>query len=97
MTGGVDHVEGVGGRGVVGPGHGPGHAHGLRLDGDAPLAFDVHAVQVLGAHVAGLHHAGGLKHAVCQGGLAVVYMRDDAEVAQLSRRRRSRRDGGRLL
>ena len=82
MTGGVDHVERVGARDAVVALDGPGHAHGLGLDGDAALALDVHAVQVLGAHVAGLDDAGGLEHAVGQGGLAVVDVRDDAEVAQ---------------
>ena len=82
VPGGVDHVEGVGARDAVVAFDGPGHAHGLGLDGDAALTLDVHAVQVLGAHVAGLDDAGGLEHAVGQGGLAVVDVRDDAEVAQ---------------
>lgn len=76
VPGGVDHVQGV-----VHPVHGPGHAHGLGLDGDAALTLDVHAVQVLGLHVARLHDAGGLQHAVRQRGLAVVDVGDDAEVA----------------
>ena len=82
VPGGVDHVEGVGARDAVVALEGPGHAHGLGLDGDAALALDVHAVQVLGTHVTGLDDAGGLEHAVGQGGLAVVDVRDDAEVAQ---------------
>ena len=53
MTGSVDHVEGVGLVLVL-----PGHAHGLGLDGDAAVALDVHAVQVLGLHVPGLDHTG---------------------------------------
>ena len=41
---GVDHVEREGLALDE-----PRHAHGLRLDGDAALALDVHAVEVLGA------------------------------------------------
>ena len=40
--GGVDHVEDV-----FDPRRAPRHPHRLRLDGDAPFAFDVHAIQVL--------------------------------------------------
>ena len=43
----VDHVQRV--RRVADL---PGHAHGLALDGDAALALDVHAVEVLRPHVA---------------------------------------------
>jgi hypothetical protein len=54
--------------------------YGRALDGDAALALDVHPVQVLGPHLAIGHHAGELQHAVGQRGLAVVDMRNDAEV-----------------
>ena len=52
----------------------------LRLDGDAPLPLDIHPVEVLGPHRAGIDHPGGLEHAVSQGGLAMVNMGDDAEI-----------------
>ena len=51
-----------------------------RLDRDAALALDVHPVEVLGAHLAVLHHAGLLQHPVGQRRLAVVDVGDDAEV-----------------
>jgi hypothetical protein len=54
--------------------------HGLALDGDAALALDVHPVQVLRPHLPLPHHAGELEHPVRQRGLAVVDVRDDAEV-----------------
>ena len=57
------------------------HADGLRLDGNALLPLQVHLVQHLLAHVAGGDGAGRLQEAVCQRGLAVVDMCDDAEVA----------------
>ena len=47
VPGGVDHVQCVGLAIDL-----PRHAHGLGLDGDAAFALDVHAVQVLGLHVA---------------------------------------------
>ena len=73
---GVDQVEHV--RPAVRAG--PGQPDGLALDRDAPLALDVHPVQVLGPHLAVGHHAGELQHAVRESGLAVVDVRDDAEV-----------------
>jgi len=55
--------------------------NGLRLDGDAAFAFDVHAVEVLLAHVARRDGVGELEEAVGQGRLAMIDMGDDAEVA----------------
>ena len=76
VAGGVDHVQDVVGAVLL-----PGQAHRLALDRDAALALDVHPVQVLGAHLPPVHDAGQLQHPVGQGGLAVVDVRDDAEVA----------------
>jgi len=73
---GVDQVEHI----PAAVGAGPGQPHGLALDGDAALALDVHPVQVLRPHLPLAHDAGELEHPVRQGGLAVVDMRDDAEV-----------------
>jgi hypothetical protein len=72
---GIDHVQRIAGTIEF-----PGHAHSLGLDGDAALAFDVHTVQILGLHVAGLNDAGVLQHAVGQSGFTVVDVGDDAEV-----------------
>ena len=57
------------------------HPHGLRLDGDAALALEVHRVEHLLAHLARGKRARQFEHAVGEGGLAVVDVRDDAEVA----------------
>ncbi len=76
VPGGVDHVQHVLGAAGL-----PGQPHRLALDGDAALALDVHPVQVLGAHLAPVDDAGQLQHPVGQGGLPVVDVRDDAEVA----------------
>ena len=82
VAGGVDQVQHV-----VGVTHPPRQPHVLRLDGDAALALDVHAVEVLGAHQALVDDAGELQHPVGQRGLAVVDVGDDAEVADELRRR----------
>ncbi len=58
----------------------PGQPHILGLDGDAALPLDIHPVQVLGAHRPLLDHTGELQHAVGQRRLAMVDVRDDAEV-----------------
>ncbi len=79
----VDHVQGEGLAVEL-----PRHPHGLALDRDAALALDVHAVQVLGAHVAVGDHARDLEHAVGEGRLAVIDVGDDAEVPDLRRRGR---------
>ena len=65
---------------LVALGRAPRQADGLALDRDAALALDVHAVEVLGAHLALLDHPGDLEHAVGERRLAVVDVGDDAEV-----------------
>ena len=93
VAGGVDHVEdvhpGLGALGVVRR-DGPREAHGLALDRDAALALDVHPVEVLRARRALVDDAGELEHAVGQRRLAVVDVRDDAEVADDRRVGRAR-------
>jgi len=76
VAGGVDEVEDV----VLAIAGVERQAHGLALDGDAALALDVHPVEVLRAHLPGVHDAGDLQHPVGQGRLAVVDVGDDAEV-----------------
>ncbi len=77
MSGRVDEVELVG-LSVVGVVH---DADGLRLDGDAALALDVHRVEHLLHHVALLHGVGELEDAVGKRRLPVIDVRDDREVA----------------
>ena len=55
----------------------------LRLDGDAPLFFDVHRVKHLGLHLALLQAAAALDQAVGQGGFAMVNVRDDGKVSDV--------------
>ncbi len=56
---------------------------GVALDGDAPFPFDVHGVQKLVPELTFPHHTGVLDQPVRQGGLAVVNMGDNAEVANV--------------
>ena len=57
--------------------------HGLRLDRDATLALDIHAIEQLVAEFALAHGAGRLDQAVGECRLAVVDMRDDREIANM--------------
>ena len=54
--------------------------HRMRLDRDAALALEVHAVEHLRRHLARLQRAGDLEKAVGQRRLAVVDMRDDGKI-----------------
>ncbi len=90
VAGGVDEVEDVVlavARAVIEP-------HGLRLDGDAALALDIHGIEHLLLHLARLEPAGELDQAVGKRGLAVVDMRDDGEIADIVDR--SGRHGGEI-
>ena len=64
-----------------------GEADGLRLDGDAPLALELHVVEDLVGHLAVGQGAGRLDQPVGQGGFPVVDMGDDREVADVVERR----------
>ena len=79
MARGVDQVEFIvfAVAGAVGEGHGAG------LDGDAALALQIHVVQQLLFHLALVHRVGLFQNAVGQGGLAVVDVGDDAEIANV--------------
>ena len=79
MAGRVNQVERVG-FAVLG---GIVHMHRLGLDGDAALAFQLHAVQNLLHHLALLENARRFQNAVSQRGLAMVNMGDNAEIANL--------------
>src|SRR6266540_2035681 len=69
---------------------GVGQTHGIGLDGDPALALELHLVQVLVAHLPLADRMGQVEQPVGQGGLAVVDVGDDAEVAQA---REIHRDG----
>ena len=72
MSGGVDQVELVA---LV------EQADRLGLDRDAPLALQVHPIEVLRPHRAFVDGVCELEHPVGQRGFPVVDMRHDAEVA----------------
>ena len=57
----------------------------MRLDRDAALALEVHGVEDLGLHLAGLQRAGEFQEPVGQRGLAVVDVGDDREIPNVLR------------
>ncbi len=59
---------------------------GLRLDGDAALALDVHRVEQLGFHLALGQAAAALDQAIRQRRLAMVDVRDDREISDVVHR-----------
>jgi hypothetical protein len=76
---GVDQVELV----LAAVLRGVGHPHGIELDRDPTLALEVQGVQDLGLHLSLLEHPRLFDQTVGQGGLSVVDVRDDAEVADV--------------
>jgi len=81
VAGGVDEVQLIG-FAVLGLVH---HADGVGFDGDAAFAFEVHGVEDLRLHFTGGDGAGKFEQAIGEGGLAVVDVRDDREVAYVGR------------
>jgi hypothetical protein len=73
----VDEVEEV----LVAVLRGVLQAHGVGLDGDAPLALQIHAVQELGHHLAVRDRVRRLQDPVRQGRLSVIDVGDDGEVS----------------
>src|SRR5437764_14023360 len=63
-----------------------GKRGGLRLDGDAALALEIHRVQHLLAHFAVRQSATALNKPVGERGLAMVDVRDDGKVADVLHR-----------
>ena len=59
------------------------HADGVRLDGDAALALQVHRVEHLRLHLARGQRAGQLQQAVGERGFAMIDVRDDREIADV--------------
>ena len=55
----------------------------LGLDRDPALALDVHAVEILGFHLARGNGTGAFKEPIGERGFAVVDVRDDAEVSDV--------------
>jgi hypothetical protein len=60
-----------------------GEAHRLGLDGDTPLAFQLHGIEHLLLHLPVAEPAAALNQAVGQRRLAVVDVGDDREVADV--------------
>ena len=62
------------------------HRDRVRLDRDPALAFEIHRVEQLILFLAGMNRTGAFEQTIRQGRLAVIDVRDDAEVtSQLDR------------
>ena len=59
----------------------------VRLDRDAALALEIHRVEHLRLHLAGLQRAGQLEETIGERRLAVVDVRDDRKIADALRSR----------
>ena len=60
------------------------HADGVRLDGDAALALQIHGVEHLGLHFARGQRPGQLQQAVRQRGFAMINVSNDRKIAKKS-------------
>ena len=58
-------------------------AGGLQLDGDSPLPFNIHVVQILFLHIPGLYQTRLLNQPVRQSGLAVIDMSNNTEISYI--------------
>ena len=58
-------------------------SHGLRLDGDAAFAFQIHLIQQLVLHLAGGHRAGNLDQTVGERRFAMIDMGNDRKIANV--------------
>ncbi len=76
---GVDQVQLI----VLPVGSAVGKRDRIALDGDPPLALDIHRVEQLVAKLALRNAAAGLDQAIGQGRFSMVNMGDDAEVANM--------------
>ena len=90
MSGRVDQIELV----VFAVGRAIDHPHSVQLDGDAALPLQIEAVQHLLFHLPLRERAGGFEQAVGQRGLAVIDVRDNAEIAYVVQAHGCRLVGG---
>ncbi len=58
------------------------HAHGVRLDGDAALALEIHGVKNLRLHLAPGHRASDFEQSITQRRLSVVDVGNNREVSK---------------
>ena len=78
VTGRIDEVEAV----VQAVTRGVLEAHRPRLDRDPLLALEIHRIEDLARHLAGIDRVGRLQEAVGERGFAVIDVRNDREVAE---------------
>ena len=59
------------------------NTHGLRLDRNSPLAFQIHIIQHLRLHLTLGQQSGLLNNSVSKGRFSMVYMSNDTKIANL--------------
>jgi hypothetical protein len=59
------------------------HRYWVRFDRDPAFAFQIHGIEQLILFFALVDRAGALEQSIRQGGLSVIDVRDDAEIARL--------------
>ena len=79
MSGRIDEIELIG----LAADRLEAECHALRLDGDAALALQVHGIEHLLVHLAGIESAALLDESVRQSRFPVVDVRDDREIADI--------------
>jgi hypothetical protein len=72
----VDEIELV----LTAVGRGVAHPNGIQLDGDPALALQIHRIEQLLAHLTLFDGPSGLDEPVCERGLPMIDVGDDAEV-----------------
>ena len=78
----IDHVQDVL---LIIDSRTPGQTDRLGFNGDSAFAFNIHAIQILGTHIALFYNLGDSEHAIGQRGFTVIDMRNDTEIADLGR------------
>ena len=59
------------------------HLNGMTFYGDATLSFQIHIIKHLGLHIFAFNGLGILKQTIGQGALAMVYMSNNTEIADI--------------
>ena len=62
---------------------GVSHLNRMALDGDAPLAFEVHIVERLVLHLPFADGSSGLQKTICKGAFAMVNVGNDAKITEV--------------
>ena len=82
MTWSIDHVQDIF---LAINARAPWQTDCLRLNSDSAFAFNIHSIEILGAHIALLYDFSDAQHAIGECRFAVIDVGNDAEIANLRR------------